>query len=215
MLSLSALSAEDYVVVYKHVTGKEVVETTWTIIEKKNTVTVYMKDTLGAYKELLLDKPGLETRTMFYRDSEREIRAEKKGLVLEYTSKHNGRVTSFKRDLEPEVPWIQTIEWGCRNFIRDSKRDKFYFYRLIEVHDEIYKVVMMKEGLVKPDSSSSGGNWVKVRMTLDDWRSIFYTAYAWYSESGDYMKYRGANGPPGTPETLVSVLKFKTSDSRF
>lgn len=50
----------------------------------------------------------------------------------------------------------------------------------------------------------------RVMLRLAGWRSILWSGSYWFRESdGTYLKYEGANGPPGKAKTVVELCADK------
>jgi len=70
--------------------------------------------------------------------------------------------------------------------------------------------IRLKAVRLEPEAIAVFGKTVmthKLKITLTGLLQNLWSAHYWFrSSDGVFLQYKGANGPPGTPETLIQLL---------
>ena len=103
--------------------------------------------------------------------------------------------------------WGQFIYFFLSTFLKSNeekttflmiKRDKVEFHTLtakVEKNEEI-------------DVSGETYNAIRVKVSLSGILSIFWKAYYWFdAETKEFLKFESVMGGPGTPLTIIEVIK--------
>jgi hypothetical protein len=135
------------------------------------------------------------------------IKAVKKGRAIELSLLKEGRTE--KRIVEiDDKPWLQFMGWGLQRFVKrkDAQVQEFWIIRPSDYR--ISALAAKKKGEEKLDIGSHEYASIKVNVSVAGWRSMFWGVNLWFRKSdGRYLKYKGANGPPGTPETISELSR--------
>lgn len=146
-----------------------------------------------------------ETISWLVKDPEREIRAERDASALRVYGNDSGKVIDVTYAID-ERNWFQPMSFSLKGFLfSDEKRISFWTIRQDTL--ELLTIVAVKEGI---ENVEINGNLIpafKVEVRLEGFLSPFWHGTYWYrQENGQFMKYRAVNGPPGTPETVITLV---------
>jgi hypothetical protein len=113
---------------------------------------------------------------------------------------------SIERTLKiDDDPWYQAGSISLRAFVQ-STRDKTRFWILRPGKFTAHKLQATRRGI---ESLEVGGQAVsahKIDVCLTGWKAPFWSATYWFrAEDGVFLRYQGASGPPGSPETIVEL----------
>ena len=149
----------------------------------------------GATRAWQMQKPG------------ESIKAVRKGRAIELSLQKEGRTD--KRIVEiDDKPWLQFMGWGLQWFVmrKNAQVQEFWIIRPSDYH--ISMLAAKKKGEEKLNIGSHEYASIKVNVSVAGWRSMFWGVDLWFRKSdGRYLKYKGANGPPGTPETVSELSR--------
>ncbi|MBN1697676.1 MAG: hypothetical protein JW881_09195 [Spirochaetales bacterium] len=203
---LSPLCSDEYFT-YREVSGKGEAEIVWTKLERNDSYIVYERND-GWIKKMILDHDTYETQELSYMTEKKDIKAVKKGDIVYLSGRQNGREIHKEYKLYG-LPWIGSVEMSGLSFIKDSSRDSLFFYRILEENLTMYKLVMIKKG--KEDITINGKTYHahRIKIYADGLLSLFYSADAWYSEDGVYLRYKSTATPPGIPATLTELIQHE------
>jgi hypothetical protein len=120
--------------------------------------------------------------------------------------------------VDAEIPWYQVL-LSLRGFVMSGEK-KRSFYALSADFDErlargrgiqLLQLVARRDGEEALEISGTEVDTVRVVVTFDDIRSLFWKAHYWYRASdGMLVQYREVRGGPGTPETLGILIEEET-----
>jgi hypothetical protein len=71
------------------------------------------------------------------------------------------------------------------------------------------KILVWEDEIIDTILSDSGEETetVKVKVTLNNWMSKFWSNYYWFRKAdGVFLRSEGVNGPPGTPVTVMTMV---------
>ncbi|MEX0962208.1 MAG: hypothetical protein WDZ28_05075 [Simkaniaceae bacterium] len=143
----------------------------------------------------------------------------KKGEIpQEYTCQRKGSslyVTSLFGDRKIEKnfkignsAWVQEFGFGLRPFVQSEYRS--YKFSIINPKDfTLNALVAKKERIELITLNAQTYKAQKIKITLQGFKSMFWTAHAWFDTvSGNLLMYRGNKGP-NTPTTIITLLEEK------
>jgi hypothetical protein len=109
-----------------------------------------------------------------------------------------------------DAPWYQAGSLSLRAFVQsDQERTRFWILRPGKF--TAHKLQAIREGV---DALEVDGRTVsahKIKVCLTGWKAPFWSATYWFrAADGVFLRYEGASGPPGAPETVVEWVP--TSD---
>jgi hypothetical protein len=151
-----------------------------------------------------------ETVSWLVKDPEREIRAERDTNALRVYGNDRGKVIDVSYAID-ERNWFQPMSFSLTGFLfSDEKRVSFWTIRQDTL--ELLTIVAVKEGMETLEINGANIPAFKVEVRLEGFLSAFWHGSYWYRlENGQFLKYRAVNGPPGTPETVIT-LAYRLSD---
>jgi len=133
----------------------------------------------------------------------------REGNELVAEGKRNGRFRSKNYSLKRER-WIQEFDFGMKPFIL-SNDNKFYFLILNPKDLDAVDMVASKVGMETLTIQGKPKLAQRIKITLDGFKSMFWSAKAWYDpETGDLLKYH-ANEGPGTPTATITLVEKSDS----
>jgi len=102
--------------------------------------------------------------------------------------------------------WYQALSYSLRQMALSGKAiETFWMIRMDNLAPIQLKAVRME-----PEAISVFGQTVmthKLKITLTGLLQNLWSAHYWFrSSDGVFLQYKGTNGPPGTPETLIQLL---------
>jgi len=132
------------------------------------------------------------------------------------TAKRNGesvRIVGTFRDqpFEAQFPtegnrWYQALSYALRQLAL-SEKDASVFWM---IRPDTLEPLKLKAVRLEPERIAVSGKMVpahKLRITLTGLLENLWSAHYWFRRSdGVFLQYKGANGPPGTPETLIYLV---------
>ena len=133
------------------------------------------------------------------------VKAIRKGRTIELSFLRDGRTDTRIVDID-DKPWMQFMGWGLQWFVQrqDAKQQAFWIIRPSDYHITTLVARKKRDEIVKIGTQEYPST--KVNVSVAGWRSLFWGVELWFRKSdGRYLKYKGANGPPGTPETVSEL----------
>jgi hypothetical protein len=193
--------------IYRETSKKWNAEIIWTRVESGDSYLVYEKNN-GWSKMLILEHNTYETCELTYQTNKKEIKAVKEGDTIYLTCKQKGKEITKEYKLNG-LPWIGSVEMGAAAFIKDTTKKQLVFYRIFEENLQMYKIVMIKKGIETIHIDGKSYRAHKIKIKADGLLSLFYSADAWYSEDGIYLRYKSGVTPPGIPVTLTELIRHE------
>lgn len=113
-----------------------------------------------------------------------------KGKSITKTIKSNGYV------------WYQNIAYNAGVLLKDKKIVKYECFRPDNI--KLYTMVAEAQGM----EQFMGTNTNKIKVSLTGLLSAFWScSYYFNPETLSFVGYKGVNGKPGTPETIIKIIK--------
>ncbi|MBN2057759.1 MAG: hypothetical protein JW782_03080 [Candidatus Saganbacteria bacterium] len=142
---------------------------------------------------------------MFRPGRPERITLKRKGNIINFKGPWKGE--QINEDIKVDsTPWLSS-PFLLIDFIRSEDKEKKFY--MILIHDQsATKFKAIKEGSEEIEVNGIKTRALKVKVTLDDWRGMFWSSYYWFRPSdGIMVRSKETRGPPGTPETLVELAK--------
>ena len=134
-------------------------------------------------------------------------KAVRNGNTIELRVQNDGNTESRILKID-EKPWIQFMGWGLQWFARrpEVKSREFWIFKLTDLSiNTLFAEIKGEEAFKIGDQKYDA---IKVRVSVPGWVSKFWGVHIWFrKEDGFYLKFKGANGPPGTPETTTELIQ--------
>ncbi len=133
-----------------------------------------------------------------------EITAQRSGDIIKIQGKLKGKEISREYKIGNR-PWFQAWNLSLGFFVLSGEtRQEFWTVRN-DLKEFVLVVLREQEETIIINGKAVEA--VKVKVTVNNWMSKFWSVYYWFGKSdGVYLKYKGANGPPGTPVTDIELI---------
>ena len=141
-----------------------------------------------------------------------DLVAERRDGVVRLTGSAGGEPMAETLDLEGD-PWFQSVSFSLERFLRMDQR-RITFRTLAAREGELLRLQATRAGVEKIEIAGDPVVAQRVEIRLTGWRSRLWSASYWFRESdGLFLRYRGRNGLPGTPETEIEWLPSASPSS--
>lgn len=166
------------------------------------------ESTEGDVHEVIVDDSLHTERWSFSRseNGETDLVAERSGRRIDIRGTLDGRSIQKRKELEDDDPWIQSIEKSLEPFVlSDDERTEFWTLQPDDL--TLRKLQARRRGKETVEVDGEQVESWKVRISLPGIGSIFWSADYWYrTTDGQFVKYEGVRGGPGTPTTVVEMV---------
>jgi len=200
--SFSALAGTVEAVRYQEQTGDEIGYFSWEI-ERSNPVVISSREPGKTFTNTC----RLDGDTLSWEISGKEgtVRADRRQQELILKGHWNGNNIDKTIPLDSS-PWFQALSFSLgASVIQKDRNVEFWMVR-----PDDFTVHKLKASRIKTEFLSIGGTRVeahRIRVRLTGAMSMLWHADYWF-RTGDLLlvRYEGVHGPPGTPETVISLL---------
>lgn len=162
----------------------------------------------GEAHEVVVDGRTLESLEWSHRNSADNIdyTARLSGRTIRVTGTNQGRRVNESFRLEDSDPWIQSIERSLQPFVL-SARDRMEFWTVQPGDITLRKLQAARRGRSSIDVDGEQVEAWEIRISLPGIGSMFWSATYWYRVTdGQFVRYEGVRGWPGTPRTVVELV---------
>lgn len=147
-----------------------------------------------------------DTLKMEVTDSEENIKAWRTGDTLFVRGVINGKQVNEQYAVD-EAPFYQTLTYSLRDFLSSGKKQVVFWM----LHPETYKPFKIQATKGGTSTISLYGKETEVqhiRIRVSGILSILWHGDYWYrTDDHVLVEYRGLNGPPGSSQTIVRLMK--------
>lgn len=148
---------------------------------------------------------GYTTNWLLKEKKDTEIRAERNDKTLHIYGTREGKPLDETYTID-QRPWYQPLSFSLTAFLFSGDTSiSFWTFRqdtldLVSIEAKIL-------GLETVFINSQDVPAFKVEIRLNGFLSLFWHATYWYrQENGQFLKYRAISGPPGSDETVISLV---------
>lgn len=195
-------AAESYV--YRETRGAETNLYVWTLDAVDNDVRVTFAQ--DPQTHVTLCQPNGAAFRWSFRDDNTEVQAHRVGQEVIITGQRGGQPFNKRIDVGDE-PWYQPLSYSLRQFVHsDSSTARFWLMR----PDTFDTLRLKAERAGRERIATQTGDVLadKVRISTTGLLSGMWAAYYWFdADTGVFLRYEGVNGLPGTPKTVIQLLK--------
>lgn len=190
---------------YNSITGDERSFFIW----KKETIGERVKITVNEHENSrVMENTCLrngETVSWLVKDGERDLRAERDDNALRIYGNDGGKAIDVTYTIDGRS-WFQPLSFSLTRFLfSDEQRLSFWTIRQDTL--EVLTIAVTKEGMEDLEVNGNRIPAFKVEVRLEGFLSPFWHGTYWYrKENGQFLQYRAVNGPPGTPETVITLV---------
>ena len=139
-----------------------------------------------------------------FRGNAADIRAWRSGDRIRLEGTRDGKTVN--EDIEIDAsPWFQPLSYALGRFSQ-SQRDSIAFWTIRP--DNLDVVKLRASNLGDEQVTTKAGTFTarKISISLNGFLSHFWQAHYWFRHTdGLFVRYRGANGLPGTPTTTIQL----------
>ena len=162
----------------------------------------------GEEHEVVVDAQSLDSLQWSHRNPAdgTDFSARISGRTIRLTGSNEGRQVDETFRLDDDDPWIQSIERSLEIFVLSS-RDRMQFWTIQPGDLTLRKLQAARRGRSTIDVDGERVEAYEVRISLPGIGSMFWSATYWYRASdGQFVRYEGVRGWPGTPRTVVELV---------
>jgi hypothetical protein len=210
MMAVSVFGMENATLLYRESTGQTHERVPYVLSYNGDHIRIEA-DFNEEYQTIVTDTDmNTKELTISYREKSRVIviHREHDRLIIE------GGVSKSVH-VDPDIPWYQFLV-NLNSFVLSGTK-RTNFYTLSANFDErisrgkgiqVFRLVAKREGQETLEINGLEVETVKVMITFDDLRSLFWKAHYWYRQNdGTLVQYREVRGGPGTPETIGTLIE--------
>lgn len=208
MLAIASdVKAAEETYVYQSVTKDVVVTYTEKVMVKENEIIDTMFANNGEITHTIL---GLDYATknweLHNEEQDSKLAAQRSGNTIKVQGRFKGKeiTKEFKID---NRPWFQVWKLSFIPFVLSGEaRQEFWTVRPYDLKECVMAVLREREETITINGQAV--ETVKVKVTLNNYlMSKFWSVHYWLRRSdGVYLRSEGANGPPGTPVTVIELV---------
>jgi hypothetical protein len=191
---------------YREITDSHEVGITWQI-ERVREATYFTctKDNGQTYTSRY--DGGLAVVEWHFKDpkTKTDIVAARKNNTIMIKGIFKGEPTDKKIRIDKD-PWYQTLSFSLPSLMQ-SDRSSTTFWALRTDTLSPHKMRATKRGQETILIQGKEVETQNIRVKLAGFKAIFWHSDYWFrSPDGLFLKYRGVEGPPGTPETVMTLV---------
>ena len=188
---------------YRQTTGNDRFDFSWELTVSQNNVLRVRGN--GEYYENICDD---RCRTVEWRyvseDSDITAVRDEDVIRVKGTFENKPFIKGFKID---DHPWYQPLSYCLRCFI-EGPEDTTTFWMIRPDTLDAFKFEARKQSTEQIISPGGAVKAIKVELGLTSLLKGLWHAHYWFREAdGIFLQYRGVHGLPGTPETIVRLIK--------
>ena len=192
---------------YLEQTGTDSCIFTWRLERERDTATLSVVQRQGSETFLSRNTAAGETLAWQYvHQPDTDVRAEREGDRIRLSGRFQGKTVDEVHAID-DRPWFQPLSFSLRPLALDGQATaEFWTIRV----DTLELVAMRAEAAGREEMDTVRGprlTAARVVIRPDGVFSRLWRAEYWFrAEDGLFIRYRGTHGPPGTPETVISLL---------
>lgn len=206
MIAITSLTAADEYLFDVTVNGKSS-DSIW-IIDKRTGYT-YLYNNIDGVTTTAVNSPDGQTLRFTIDDDKNNIHMKTEKAENDIFSLGVFKGNTISKTVKPEEgkPLYQYIFVQGGSFA--LSKDKSLEFAMVRPFDfEVFIMKLEKKGNETIDVLGKPTETVKVEMRMAGFLSVFWSADFWFRISdGAGVKYRGPQGPPGSPEVNMKLVK--------
>lgn len=201
-------TAAEKTYVYRSTTKDVVTTITEKVMKNEDTIVNVMISDNGETNLSVLDLDLATKKWEFYNQEQNTIlTAERNNDSITLQGRFEGK--EIKKELKIDHrPWFQAWRLSFGQFVlSDEAKLEFWTIRTNDLRECIMVVLREKEETIRLNGVNIEA--VKVKVTLNNWMSKFWSVNYWLRKSdGAFLRYKGISGPPGTPMTIMELSEI-------
>ena len=200
------LCAAENTYVYKETTGKTSIISEWRVVSQDGGF-LATAESPNEYHRVLCNQ-GFATISWEYINTEAktEILAKREGNRILVNGKLKDKQVGEVYEID-DLPWFELVEVSLSRFVQ-TEEEKVEFWILRPTDLKLFKMVAIKEKTEIIKENGKDVEAVQIKVTVPGLASLFWSVKYWFRKSdGVYIRYEGIRGGPGTPKTIVELIK--------
>jgi len=162
---------------------------------------------IGKEQQISYYNKNYQTTKFVYQDKDSNYTVVPQHGKLVASGIRDGEKLYEEFKLEEDSPWWQSMSYSLSRFVNSEAQEVSYQVFVIGKLD-VMQMQAEKEEIETIAIEGTNYNASKVKISISGFWGNFWSAYYWFRESdGLFLKYEGANGPPGTPTTLIEFIE--------
>jgi hypothetical protein len=210
MMPITAMAMENATLIYRESTGSNHEEIAYELTSRG--AKMHIRADFNDEYQVIVTDDSLDTEKL-------EISFPKNPTVISIYREDDvlvidgGHARSIAAD--PDIPWYQLLI-SLKGFVLSGEMRRS-FYALSANFDErlsrgkgiqLLRLVAKRDGRETLEINGKSEETVRLVVTFDDIRSLFWKANYWYRESdGTLLQYREVRGGPGTAATMGILIE--------
>ncbi|MBN2119475.1 MAG: hypothetical protein JW734_00280 [Candidatus Omnitrophica bacterium] len=190
---------------YLEKTDQDSVYINWRIEEKPNFIVLISTRTNGEKQIIKHDKNLSVLEWLFINpNTNTDIRAKRQNNIILIKGLHKGLKVERKIKIDNHS-WYQKVSFSLTSFI-NSAESSLIFWSLRTDVLKPFKLKALKQQTENLNLEGKETKARRVKVTLSGLRSMFWHSDYWFREKDNlFIKYKGIEGPPGTPPTVITL----------
>lgn len=192
---------------YREQTGDHSFLFFWQAESGPDQVTVTVTQRQG--EEVFTSVNTLEGTTLSWRylkQPDTDVQAVRNGNQLRFSGRFQGQAIDKQEKIDAR-PWYQPLSYSLHCMER-KKQNKASFWTIRPDTLDVLLLQAQRDGsdrLQELDGREVAANKVVIR--LEGLMSGLWSAEYWFRREDDlFVRYRGTHGPPGVPETVITLV---------
>jgi hypothetical protein len=202
-LGISSNTSTKNPLFYQSITQQDKLLSEWNITANENAIHIEGKNREGTTKMVLSPEDMLE-KFSYRSPLQGNYSILKQGQAIRATFSKGSKIQTKIFPLN-NLPWVQSLCFGLKPFLKSSKTT-FKFFIFHSASHELHKMVATKEQVEMIEVNGQKRLAQKVHITLDGIKKHFWKAEAWYDVKTYQQLLYKANEGPKTPVTITTLL---------
>jgi hypothetical protein len=190
---------------YREQTGDQSVLFFWQLATAANGVTVTLRQGNEVYTSLNTPE-GTTLSWRYVHHPDTDVHVERAGNLLRFSGRYQGR--SINKEIKIDKrPWYQPLSYSL-HCLEQRQQDRTSFWTIRPDNLEVLTLQAERQGtgrLIEADGGGVIANKVVIR--FEGLMAGLWSAEYWFRQGDNlFIHYRGTHGPPGVPETTITLL---------
>ena len=193
---------------YLEQTGTDSCIFTWRLEQERDTATLSVVQRQGSETFLSRNTAAGETLAWQYvHQPDTDVRAEREDDRIRLSGRFQGKTVDEVHAID-DRPWFQPLSYSLQRLVMGNQRQGSFW----TIRPDTLEVVAMQAEIAGSEVITSADDTLpqltrKVVIRPDGILAPFWQAEYWFRQDDHlFVQYRGTHGPPGTAETVISLV---------
>lgn len=208
LLTATVIQASACELRYREQTGDQSLLFSWQADATPNEVTVTVTQRQGEEVFTSVNTPEGTTLSWHYsRQPDTDVRVARKGNFLQFSGRFQGQPVEKQEKIDRR-PWYQPLSFSL-HCMEGRKQNKTSFWTIRPDNLEVVSLQAERQGSGRLPGADGGEVLAnKVVIRLEGLLSALWSAEYWFRQGDNlFIRYRGTHGPPGVPETVITLVR--------